>query len=1198
MSNKKIWSLAIALAVMAALAGLLSVSTNVVQAQGAVTPTPTPIGPYTGFVDRDGGDGEILTFEIRGFDKFDQANDALGANAPASYNPDAILAVTILPATADGLFSVTAAVDGDNNQTGVLSVSRDAGAALPLDKYEFTATFAVDTDTRTNSDETGTALDDEDVEYRATIAVNVMDLTDNEDVAFHLEFGEVYVGNRISTFGKDLDLDPQVYELSGLQSSHKIVSAMLCDESEADSATTCTADADLELGSTIDGTKFPIVVKNAALATGAGGTVRVIVDTDTSKDSGDDNVNDNDHDIIFAEAVTVTVVGTESSPIAITEDDNELAADATVKENVTAGHRFGSISVEGSLTSGDLTENLDGVITDSGRFVVRTNARGATTTLALEYTGNGDLAAGETYEMVLSVNGDTGFVNRTATSDVKVTISAANLAPEAEGEQGNELREDDPRADVLIKEGTEVGTVAASDNESLTYSVSANDPDFVIDRNTGVISARQDIPVESEPADPEADGAVYTAPESSIEIDGTTHTQQWEYVDGETESATPFKDVMRTVEVTVSDGVTSNDQTVEFTITIDVNEPVKLVTEADDLPSGVTYDGTVMRDLNETPTPNDASDDEATNTYYVTVRAGDRETPVEVIDLNTIVDDDDAGSLKFAEEGDDGNASHLVQEGNGSLLLTYIPPNSEDPGRTNWIEVSVTDEVNDGTPAVADQTIYVEVTVIEEITPIQSKFVGVTVPENSTDCSLTDGGGACSIGTVFDNGAAYEIESGVDVVLDDPATADVDESDFSVDGNGAITVNNERDFESGLRPAFIVRVDDAAGDLVGLVSVRVTVTDINEAPEYTSAPATAWVAEDAQGGHAVMTDSTESGVALVIAATDEDDGDSVSYSIVDSDGAAVPFEVSDAGAVTVKGNNALDHEGTGSYAVVITASDGTLGTPHNMTITVGNSNEAPYFVNPTLEVDVEEDTAVGEEIASYTAGDADGNVLTFSLKNQDDTQHFSLDGQSGSLTIAQELNYEEQTVHLVEINVTDPDEATAEIQLTVNVINVNDNYPQWNNMPPSQNLSAVENTVRGTVLSNYGATDADGQDVTYSLDAEGAKLFSIDSHGNLKTLASLDADRQVPCGANGCEVTVYATDVENSSVVERDGRKRQSVDVTITVTAIEDSVSTLDVSKANPVPGTEMGNPYSALSNPESTEILYGGAGKGHVNRR
>ena len=55
------------------------------------------------------------------------------------------------------------------------------------------------------------------------------------------------------------------------------------------------------------------------------------------------------------------------------------------------------------------------------------------------------------------------------------------------------------------------------------------------------------------------------------------------------------------------------------------------------------------------------------------------------------------------------------------------------------------------------------------------------------------------------------------------------------------------------------------------------------------------------------------------------------------------------------------------------------------------------------------------------------------------------------------------------------------------------------------------------------------------------------------------------------------------TVVASDGEREATADVTITVTGEEDSVSTLDVSKANPVPGTAMGDPMSALSNTKTT---------------
>ena len=79
--------------------------------------------------------------------------------------------------------------------------------------------------------------------------------------------------------------------------------------------------------------------------------------------------------------------------------------------------------------------------------------------------------------------------------------------------------------------------------------------------------------------------------------------------------------------------------------------------------------------------------------------------------------------------------------------------------------------------------------------------------------------------------------------------------DFSVDGSGSITVNNEPDFEADLRPAFIVRVDDANGDLLGLISVRVTITDVDEDPVITPIPAgdVPWVYENFQISDAVVT---------------------------------------------------------------------------------------------------------------------------------------------------------------------------------------------------------------------------------------------------------------------------------------------------------------------------------------------------------
>ena len=320
---------------------------------------------------------------------------------------------------------------------------------------------------------------------------------------------------------------------------------------------------------------------------------------------------------------------------------------------------------------------------------------------------------------------------------------------------------------------------------------------------------------------------------------------------------------------------------------------------------------------------------------------------------------------------------------------------------------------------------------------------------------------------------------------------------------GAVTVtkagglNYEVDGAQHTLTLRVMRVSDEVQ--LGSVTVVLAVNDVNEAPEFASdAPSTAWVAEDAQDTHSVMTSDLQEAVAFVVTADDQD-GDTLSYSVLGSDGSAVPFAVSSSGALTVSGNNALDHEVTPSYSVVITANDGALNGTLDVTITIGNSNEAPYFVNPTLEVDVDEDAAPGYVIETYTAHDPDDIVLEFTLKNQDDTTHFSLGLLTGVLTIASGLDYETQQVHLVEINVTDTSEASAEIQLTVNVTDVNDNRPAFDTTP-NISLTIPENTARGVKVGhNYSATDADrsGADpVTYNLIGTDAKSFHIFNLGD------------------------------------------------------------------------------------------------------
>ena len=242
-------------------------------------------------------------------------------------------------------------------------------------------------------------------------------------------------------------------------------------------------------------------------------------------------------------------------------------------------------------------------------------------------------------------------------------------------------------------------------------------------------------------------------------------------------------------------------------------------------------------------------------------------------------------------------------------------------------------------------------------------------------------------------------------------------------------------------------------------------------------------------------------------------------------------------------------------------------------IDILDTNVAPEFTEPSrahTHQEVSEAVDVGHVLFTYEATDEDEDVVKYRLRDEDDTGIFAIGELTGVLTLVAKLDYEAAQSHTVEIQAFDDDGDTDEVVLTIDVLNVNDERPVFDSTP-NKRINVAENTPRGTVLANYSATDGDGDTVTYELKEVGDnKSFQIDSAtGDLMTLESLDYDSNTPCALAGCTVTVIATDGTHNAL---DGTSEPVV--TIIVSPIEDSVSTLDVSKANPVPGTTNGRCY------------------------
>ena len=599
--------------------------------------------------------------------------------------------------------------------------------------------------------------------------------------------------------------------------------------------------------------------------------------------------------------------------------------------------------------------------------------------------------------------------------------------------------------------------------------------------------------------------------------------------------------------IIVSDGISANVLDISATVTVVAN-------------SGAAF--------------SDGADDDIS----VEVSAGD--VPMVLLNLSDSASDADGDDLTF---GLSENPAHIVKDqvdGDDVLLLTYIPGDADsEGGRSDDVTVSVGDGWNDN----PDDTISVSITVTELEPPaVTSEFKSITVAENTIVCS-----GDCSLADVVDGAVSYSIESGVDG----------GDTNYAVDGStGAISVVNAPNYEDDLNPAFLVNANNADGDLAGLISVRVSVTDVNEMPVVSGDSAMS-IAENAQSGTAV---------GSPIVGTDED-GDTLTFSVVSDN--KVPFTIvtaansdgSYSGQIEVDGAISIDHS---PYTITVVATDDgspVMSASQDVMITLGDINDPPVFDAQSVTTHtnikartIAENSDAGTLVASYTATDKDGGDVIqgvhFVLRDATDTENFTMTnstvgGESvGTLTVASGANLEYDVKqdspapveYTVEVNVCDADNDCNELTIVVTLSNSNDEAPVIGNADDDEPV--LENSPRGTSLGDYSATDKDNLNqpgfdaITYTLTGSHGMFFQISDSGELMTLASLDYDRPVPCSR--CEVTVRATDSSG---------KYDEQDVTITVLDEEDSVSTLHVTKANPVPGTEKGNPMSALSNTKTT---------------
>ena len=331
------------------------------------------------------------------------------------------------------------------------------------------------------------------------------------------------------------------------------------------------------------------------------------------------------------------------------------------------------------------------------------------------------------------------------------------------------------------------------------------------------------------------------------------------------------------------------------------------------------------------------------------------------------------------------------------------------------------------------------------------------------------------------------------------------------------------------KAAYTVNVIVSDGSGTDTISVTINVTDVNEAPV---------IAADTDRTRSVAENTTAgTNIGSAITATDEDDGDTLTWTLGGTDAASFAI-VSTSGQLQTKAT--LDYEDKDAYSVTVNVSDGNLTDSIDITINITDidENRAPAFSSETATRSIAENTGAGQDIGNpITATDADGDDLEYSLSGTD-AASFSIVSTSGQLRTKAALDYESKTQYEVTVSVSD---GTLEdtIAVTINVTDVQENRaPAFSSNTATR--SVAENTATGQDIGNpITAEDADGDDLTYSLGGTDAASFSIVStSGQLRTKVALDYESKTQY-----EVTVSVSD----------GTLEDTIAVTINVTDVQEN---------------------------------------------
>ena len=304
---------------------------------------------------------------------------------------------------------------------------------------------------------------------------------------------------------------------------------------------------------------------------------------------------------------------------------------------------------------------------------------------------------------------------------------------------------------------------------------------------------------------------------------------------------------------------------------------------------------------------------------------------------------------------------------------------------------------------------------------------------------------------------------------------------------GAITINTALDYETTTTYALEISVSD--GTNTGTGTFTVNIVDVNdETPQVSVASIS--VSETTAVSTEIHT----------VVARDDDANSNLIYSII-SGNIDNYFEIiQNTGIIRIL--KPLDYEDITTCYLNVSVSDGIQSATATITINISDENdETPVVTSETITI--AETETIGYSPTTVKVSDADASsIFAYYITSGNTEGKFSINENTGKITLADNVNYEATNTYTLAIRVNDGiNDATGEI--TINIQALNDEYP----IVASEILNLSETAIVGQIVTEIEAFDPDGgSTLKYSIsNGNDNNRFQIDpTYGIIKLLAPLD----------------------------------------------------------------------------------------------